>query len=108
MLGDIPWSPIALDQFENVGEAEEIESTYVGNAISKAKFYASADGRDRPGWTIQGLEVTALGGAPGVLSARYAGPNRQRDDRSSSRETTQRAEVSHARPIGVQDLFVRL
>ena len=74
MLGDIPWNLIALDQFENTGVAEESESTYVGNAISKAKFYASATGEIVLA-DDSGLEVTALGGAPGVLSARYAGPD---------------------------------
>jgi XTP/dITP diphosphohydrolase len=74
LLGDIPWNLIALDQFENIGEAEESESTYVGNAISKAKFYANATGEIALA-DDSGLEVTALGGAPGVLSARYAGPD---------------------------------
>ena len=74
LLGDIPWSLVTLDQFENVGEAEENESTYVGNAVSKAKFYASATGEIVMA-DDSGLEVTALAGAPGVLSARYAGPN---------------------------------
>ncbi|HEY5443704.1 MAG TPA: non-canonical purine NTP pyrophosphatase, partial [Pyrinomonadaceae bacterium] len=73
LLGDIPWSLVTLDQFENVGEAEENESTYVGNAVSKAKFYASATGEIVMA-DDSGLEVTALAGAPGVLSARYAGP----------------------------------
>ena len=80
MLGDIPWNLIALDQFENIGEAEESERTYVGNAISKAKFYASATGEIVLA-DDSGLEVTALGGAPGVLSARYAGPNASDADR---------------------------
>jgi XTP/dITP diphosphohydrolase len=80
LLGDIPWNLIALDQFENIGEAEESERTYVGNAISKAKFYASATGEIVLA-DDSGLEVTALGGAPGVLSARYAGPNASDADR---------------------------
>jgi non-canonical purine NTP pyrophosphatase (RdgB/HAM1 family) len=74
LLGDVPWSLVTLDQFENVGEAEENEGTYIGNAISKAKFYASATGEIVMA-DDSGLEVTALAGAPGVLSARYAGPN---------------------------------
>lgn len=80
MLGDIPWSLVTLDQFENVGEAEENESTYVGNAISKAKFYASATGEIVMA-DDSGLEVTALAGAPGVLSARYGGPDGRDEDR---------------------------
>ena len=46
--------------------------TFAENAALKALHYARASGR----WTLaddSGLEVDALGGAPGVWSARYAG-----------------------------------
>jgi XTP/dITP diphosphohydrolase len=45
--------------------------TFAANAALKARHYARASGR----WTLaddSGLEVDALGGAPGVKSARYA------------------------------------
>lgn len=52
----------------------ETSSTIAGNAIQKANFlskrYEMAVFADDTG-----LEVEALGGAPGVFSARYAGPN---------------------------------
>jgi len=53
--------------------AEETETTFRGNALLKARAL-----KDRhPGaWILaddSGLEVAALGGAPGVRSARYAG-----------------------------------
>jgi XTP/dITP diphosphohydrolase len=49
----------------------ETSDSYYGNAAAKAAF-----GRTRvPGWTLgedSGLEVAALGGRPGIESARYA------------------------------------
>lgn len=53
---------------------EEHGATFEENARIKALAYASHAG----GWTFaddSGLEVDALGGAPGVYSARFAGPN---------------------------------
>ncbi len=53
---------------------EEIGSTYKENAMLKASAIASWSG----GWALaddSGLEVDALGGAPGLKSARYAGPS---------------------------------
>jgi XTP/dITP diphosphohydrolase len=80
ILGDSGWSFSSLQQFENVGSAEENGNTYAENAIGKAKFYASATGL----WTLaddSGLEVAALGGGPGVFSARYAGDDATDADR---------------------------
>lgn len=54
-------------------EAEETEETFAGNALIKARAVA---GRHPGVWVIaddSGIEVDALGGAPGVYSARYAG-----------------------------------
>jgi XTP/dITP diphosphohydrolase len=82
LLGDIDWNVVSLDDFNNVGEATEDADTYAGNAIAKAKYYARFTGE----WILaddSGLEVVALGGAPGVLSARYAGPNASDAERRS-------------------------
>lgn len=54
------------------GEVEEDADTFEGNALKKASVLCGASGI----WTMaddSGLEVDALGGAPGVYSARYAG-----------------------------------
>ena len=54
-------------------DVEETEPTIPGNAILKAKAYYKASGI--PTFADDtGLEVDALDGAPGVYSARYAGP----------------------------------
>ena len=55
-----------------IPEPVEDGNTFLDNAILKAQHYARAAGR----WALaddSGLEVDALGGAPGVHSARYAG-----------------------------------
>lgn len=54
-------------------EVDEDQPTLEGNAGKKAVSCAKASGQ----WSLAddtGLEVSALGGAPGVYSARYAGP----------------------------------
>src|SRR5215217_5895004 len=80
ILADSGWSFFSLEDFPNVGEAEENFTTFVENAIAKAQFYASATGLCALA-DDSGLEVEALGGAPGVLSARYAGANATDADR---------------------------
>jgi len=50
---------------------EETGETYVENALAKARFAHERSG----GWALgedSGIEVAALGGRPGVYSARYA------------------------------------
>ena len=80
LLGNIGWTLLSLDQYENIGEAAEDADTYSGNAAAKASYYAQTTGE----WVLaddSGLEVEALGGAPGVLSARYAGPDASDSER---------------------------
>ncbi len=56
-------------------EPEETETTFAGNAALKAK--AAADASGLPALADDsGLEVFALGGDPGVYSARWAGPTK--------------------------------
>jgi XTP/dITP diphosphohydrolase len=56
-------------------EPDETEATFVGNAVLKARAAA-----DRSGLIAladdSGLSVRALDGAPGVYSARWAGPSK--------------------------------
>jgi len=80
ILADSGWSFSSLQEFPNVGEAEENFVTFAENAIAKAQFYASATGLCALA-DDSGLEVEALGGAPGVFSARYAGAHASDADR---------------------------
>lgn len=63
-----------------VSEVEETGETFLDNAVRKAVAYS----RHTDGLTLaddSGLEVDALGGAPGVRSARYGGPGLTDEDR---------------------------
>jgi XTP/dITP diphosphohydrolase len=76
-----PWEPNprlgrlsirSADEFPAAPEVVEDADTFSGNARKKASEIARALGA----WVVaddSGLAVDALGGAPGVLSARYAG-----------------------------------
>lgn len=63
-----------LPGLPGISAVEETGATFEENAILKARYYAQfADG---PLFADDsGLEVDALGGAPGIFSARYAGPS---------------------------------
>ncbi len=60
-------------------DIEETEDTLEGNALLKASAVAATTGVAAVA-DDTGLEVDALGGAPGVHSARYAGPDADYDD----------------------------
>ena len=60
-------------------ELEETGDTLEENAMQKARFVARKT--NAPAFADDtGLEVEALSGAPGVISARYAGPARDAND----------------------------
>ncbi len=72
LLADLPIKLIGLSDFDNVTEVEETGTTFIDNAKLKAIGYA----RQTDSFAIaddSGLEVDALDGRPGVLSARYGG-----------------------------------
>jgi XTP/dITP diphosphohydrolase len=72
LLAALPLRLRRLAEFPHVAEVEETGTTFAENAALKAIEYCRQTGL----WTLaddSGLEVAALGGAPGVLSARYAG-----------------------------------
>ena len=74
---DLEW--LCLSDFEEISEIKEDGVTFAENARKKAISYAKAAKL----WTIaddSGLVVDALGGAPGVKSARFSGEKTINDD----------------------------
>jgi len=72
LLSDIPLELANLTDLTGINEVEETGLTICENAELKATGYAMQSGI----WSLaddSGLEVAALGGAPGVYSNRYAG-----------------------------------
>ena len=58
-----------------IGDAEEPHTTFIENALAKARHASTHSGLPALA-DDSGICVDALGGAPGVLSARYAGEPR--------------------------------
>ncbi len=72
MLGSLKFDLVSLGSFPDVAEVAETGATFAENAALKASEYAKSAGL----MTLaddSGLAVDALGGRPGVLSARYGG-----------------------------------
>jgi XTP/dITP diphosphohydrolase len=84
VLADLPVRLATLDDFPSLPEPQEDGDTFEANALLKARHYARLSGV----WALaddSGLEVDALGGAPGVVSARYAGCDAPaREDRDAA------------------------
>jgi XTP/dITP diphosphohydrolase len=72
ITADLPISILSLDNFPDCPETEEDRDTFEGNAVKKAVEVCKCTGKPALA-DDSGLEVEALGGAPGVYSARYAG-----------------------------------
>ncbi len=71
LLADLPFALSSLAALE-LASPEESGKTFAENALLKAHYAAAASGAAAIA-DDSGLEVDALGGAPGILSARYAG-----------------------------------
>lgn len=74
LLGPLGYTPVSAATM-NLEEPEETGSTFIDNALIKARAAHAATGMLCLA-DDSGLEVTALHGAPGVVSARWAGPNK--------------------------------
>lgn len=80
ILGDMAIDWLTLDDAGVTEDVDETGATFRDNAILKAQAYARQTGL----LTLaddSGLEVDALGGQPGVLTARYGGPGLSAADR---------------------------
>lgn len=79
-LADLPITFRSLHGFHNVQTVAEDGKRYEENALLKARGYARQTGLCALA-DDSGLEVEALGGLPGILSARYAGAEASDADR---------------------------
>ena len=80
LLADAPLRLRLLTDFPDIPEAIETGKTFAENATIKAIHYSTLS-RLLTLSDDSGLAVDALGGAPGVYSARYAGTQATYDDR---------------------------
>ena len=78
MLSSLNINVVPQSDF-NVGEVAETGTTFVENAIIKARHAAKITGMPAIA-DDSGLEVDGLNGAPGVYSARFAGPSASDQD----------------------------
>ena len=80
ILSDLPFKLLSLKDLQLDMLVEETGATFAENAELKARAYAQASGM----LTLaddSGLEIDALGGAPGVRSARYLGTETTYEER---------------------------
>ncbi|HLP97922.1 MAG TPA: RdgB/HAM1 family non-canonical purine NTP pyrophosphatase [Sideroxyarcus sp.] len=79
-----------------ISEAEEPHCTFVENALAKARHVSRAAGLPALA-DDSGICVEALGGAPGVISARYAGDNPKSDARNNEKLLREMQDVTDRR-----------
>jgi XTP/dITP diphosphohydrolase len=80
IFADLPFHLLSLNDLKLDMDVEETGMTFAENARLKALAYAQASGM----LTLaddSGLEIDALGGAPGVYSARFLGPDVSYEER---------------------------
>jgi len=115
-LDGLPRELRFLTDFPDIPEVAETGNTFEENAVLKARGYARASGL-RTLADDSGLEVEALGQAPGIYSARYGGPELSDRDRcelllrnlADTGDAARRARfvcvVAVALPTGETELF---
>src|SRR5215831_2453747 len=80
VLTDLGYVILGLADLAAIRDPEETGTTFGENALIKARYYHSVSGLVTLA-DDSGLEVEELAGAPGVKSARYAGPGATDQDR---------------------------
>jgi XTP/dITP diphosphohydrolase len=79
LLGPLRTQLISLNDAAIPGEAIEDGATFEANAAIKARYFAALSGLPTLA-DDSGIEVDALGGAPGVRTRRFAGENATDED----------------------------
>ncbi len=110
LLAPLELEPLA----EGVELPPETGDTFAGNALLKARAAAEATGRAAIA-DDAGIEAAALGGAPGVRSARYAGEDASDEDNlakllddvppGGDRRVAYVCVLAYAEPDGEEHLF---
>jgi XTP/dITP diphosphohydrolase len=95
LLKNFPVELKNLDDFGSIPPVEEDGTTFDENAYKKAAFTAKVLGLPTLA-DDSGLEVDALGGLPGVHSARYAGPNASDTDNSAKLSSEMKGKTNRA------------
>jgi XTP/dITP diphosphohydrolase len=72
ILRELPVELVSLDRFPGIEEPEETGETFADNARLKALYYAAQTGLPTVA-DDSGIEIEALGNAPGIHSARWHG-----------------------------------
>ena len=93
LLAPLGWEVVSQAEL-NVSSAEEPHATFLENALAKARHAAAATGLPALA-DDSGICAAALDGAPGVLSARFAGE--PTDDRGNNEELLRRLAVASDR-----------
>ena len=83
LMKDLDVEVKSLKDFPEIGDIEENGASFAENAYIKAKAVYDATGCLSIA-DDSGLEVDALGGAPGIYSARYAGE--EKDDAANNKK----------------------
>ena len=82
ILREIPAELISLNNLPEIAPPVEDGATFLDNALIKARYYFEQSGIMTMA-DDSGLEIDALSGAPGVLSAHYGGEGLSDSDRTA-------------------------
>ena len=86
-LAEIGWEGVPLSEVADVAEPEETGTTFMENALQKARAYAEAVGTPVLS-DDSGIIADVLGDEPGIYSARYAGVHG--DDEANNQKLIER------------------